>query len=185
MMVATMDSLTCRQMLRYGSRGGIAQLVERLTGSQEVRGSNPLTSTIGFLFEPLLEVPPAQGIGATPTIVTAFWFTRLFPSISGGPQNWMSSEKRSAISNAILFSGPRRPTGSSSSRDFGIVTRLSELMTHTSGSPSSKLSSTSERIFLIVRVIGAHVTDVSTSIAASLVTTHTGLRPASPPRSAQ
>ena len=29
--------------------GGIAQLVERLTGSQEVRGSNPLTSTEEFL----------------------------------------------------------------------------------------------------------------------------------------
>ena len=34
--------------------GGIAQLVERLTGSQEVRGSNPLTSTeeVQFSLEP-------------------------------------------------------------------------------------------------------------------------------------
>ena len=32
--------------------GGIAQLVERLTGSQEVRGSNPLTSTKVSIFEP-------------------------------------------------------------------------------------------------------------------------------------
>ena len=62
---------------------------------------------------------------------------------------------------------------------------LSQLMTHASGRPCSTPSSTSERIPRMVRVIGAQVTDVSTAIAASRVSTQTGRRPAGGPRSAQ
>ena len=62
---------------------------------------------------------------------------------------------------------------------------LSQLMTQGSGSPSSPPISTSEAMPRIVRVIGAHITEVSTAAAASLVITQTGRRPAGGPRSDQ
>lgn len=61
---------------------------------------------------------------------------------------------------------------------------LSQLMTLGSGNPCSGPTATSERIPLIVRVIGAHVTEPKTATAASRVRTQTGLRPAGGPRSA-
>ena len=68
---------------------------------------------------------------------------------------------------------------------MGIVIKLSQLMTLWSGRPSAGPTSTSERMLRTVRVIGAHVTALSTSIAASRVSMHTGRRPAGGPRSAQ
>src|SRR5207244_3562907 len=57
--------------------------------------------------------------------------------------------------------------------------------TLTSGSPSCRPTSTSDRIPRIVRVMGAQVTVRRTAIAASRVRTQTGRRPAGGPRSAQ
>lgn len=51
-------------------------------------------------------------------------------------------------------------------------------MTRGSGRPCSGPTAASDRMPRIVRVIGAHVTDVSTSTAAPRVNTHTGRRPA-------
>jgi len=63
--------------------------------------------------------------------------------------------------------------------------RLSHVMALGSGNPSCGPTSTSDRMPRTLRVIGAQVTAVSTAIAASRVTTHTGRRPAGGPRSAQ
>ena len=67
----------------------------------------------------------------------------------------------------------------------GTLMTLPQLMKHASGSPCSGPSSTSDRMLRTVRVIGAQVTALSTSIAASRVSTQTGRRPAGGPRSAQ
>ena len=58
-------------------------------------------------------------------------------------------------------------------------------MTQRSGNPCSGPTSTSVWIPRIVRVIGAHVTELNTAMAASRVRMQTGRRPAGGPRSAQ
>jgi len=100
-------------------------------------------------------------------------------------QYTMSSEYRSASSRRALVISSRCPTGWPSRSTIGTAMTLSQLITPASVRPCSGPSSTSDRIPRIVRVIGAHVTDASTSIAASRVSTHTGRRPAGGPRSAQ
>ena len=59
-------------MRSFLTRGGIAQLGERLHGMQEVSGSIPLTSTIRALFKLMKEKSPSsRGLGHDPfTVVT-------------------------------------------------------------------------------------------------------------------
>jgi hypothetical protein len=97
----------------------------------------------------------------------------------------MSNANRRAMSSAARVTSSRRPTGSSSRSSIGTVMTLSQLMTQRSGSPCSGPTSTSVRIPRIVRVIGAHVTELNTAMAASRVRMQTGRRPAGGPRSAQ
>ena len=96
----------------------------------------------------------------------------------------MSSARRARSSWARLIS-PSRPAGRESRTDLGIVIRLSQLMTESSGNPSSGPTWTSDLIPLIVRVIGTHVTEGRTEAAAFRVTTQTGRLPEGGPRSAQ
>jgi hypothetical protein len=97
----------------------------------------------------------------------------------------MSSAYRRARSTSARFARPKWPMASEVRSAFGRVNTLSQLTTLASGSPSSGPTSTSERIPRIVRVIGAQVTAETTLIAASLVSTQTGRRPAGGPSSAQ
>lgn len=97
----------------------------------------------------------------------------------------MSSAYRSAASSWERFASSRCPTGSPSKASTGRVITLSHVMTQASGNPCSGPISTSDGIPRMVRVIGAHVTELRTSIAAFRVRTQTGLRPAGGPRSAQ
>ena len=97
----------------------------------------------------------------------------------------MSNANRRATSSAARLTSSRRPTGSSSRSSIGTVMTLSQLMTQRSGSPCSGPTSTSVRIPRIVRVIGAHVTELNTAMAASRVRMQTGRRPAGGPRSAK
>jgi hypothetical protein len=103
----------------------------------------------------------------------------------GDTQYWIPNAYRRARSSFARVSTPRCPIGGSRNVVLRSVIRLSQEMTHGSGSPSSEPTSTSERIPLNVLVMGAHVTALRTSIAASRVNTHTGRRPAGSPRSAQ
>src|SRR5579862_5629131 len=77
------------------------------------------------------------------------------------------------------------PTAVESRIVFGIVTMLSHVITLSSGRPSSPPTRTSDRMPRMVRVIGAQVRALRTSMAASRVSTHTGRRPAGGPRSVQ
>ncbi|MEA2717194.1 MAG: hypothetical protein QOI99_1511 [Actinomycetota bacterium] len=86
---------------------------------------------------------------------------------------------------AARFGVLTRPTAAASRITFGMVIMLSHVMTLSSGRPSATPTCTSDRMPRIVRVIGAHVTAFRTSMAASLVSTQTGRRPAGGPRSAQ
>ena len=54
------------------------------------------------------------------------------------------------------------------------MVRLSQLMTESSGNPSTGPTGTSDRIPLIVRVIGERVTEARAEAAAFRVTTQTG-----------
>ena len=58
-----------------------------------------------------------------------------------------------------------------------MVIGLSQLMTESSGNPSTGPTGTSDLIPLIVRVIGAHVTEARAEAAAFRVTTQTGRLP--------
>jgi len=97
----------------------------------------------------------------------------------------MSSEYRSAASSCARFRGLKVPTRPDATALLGIVTMLSQEITHSSLRPSSIPMTTSDEMPRMVREMGAHVMAVKTSMAASRVKTQTGRRPIRPPKSAQ